>query len=190
MSTELDPIVAKFYTNGRKFPILFGRLPDGTQILGGPYSIGQVVVGAIVIFVAFQTSHMWGTGVGIIDLVLSAAIGWLATFVMTLLPKTRRNAMSLTASALSALSAPGMGRVRGVAVRWKVARRVRSRVVIDFGRSEVRPGREVVEEVPVESPVEVEGTREVAPVEAELPVLRSGRAVSGVERLLGQAGAR
>ena len=60
--------VARFYTRSRRFPKFIGRLHDGTKIPGGPYTLTQGVVLAIVLVVALMTQSVWGTGSPIVDI--------------------------------------------------------------------------------------------------------------------------
>jgi hypothetical protein len=57
--TEAPVEVVKWYTHVRKFPALIGRTSDGTRIPGGPYTPTQLVVGAVLAWVASQTSWAW-----------------------------------------------------------------------------------------------------------------------------------
>lgn len=50
---------AKWFTSARKFPQLIGRTPDGTQLWGGPYTITQLVVGAMVAVLLWLTPGLW-----------------------------------------------------------------------------------------------------------------------------------
>ena len=50
--------VARFYTRSRRFPKFIGRLHDGTKIPGGPYTLTQGVVLAIVLVGAVSYTHL------------------------------------------------------------------------------------------------------------------------------------
>jgi|LSQX01.1.fsa_nt_gb hypothetical protein len=50
---------AKWFTGARKFPQLIGRTPDGGKLLGGPYTITQVVIAVVGIVVLANTTWLW-----------------------------------------------------------------------------------------------------------------------------------
>ncbi|MBA3019633.1 hypothetical protein [Propionicimonas sp.] len=50
---------AKWFTGARKFPQLVGRTPDGGKIWGGPYTITQVAVFVVGLFVLWNTAWLW-----------------------------------------------------------------------------------------------------------------------------------
>jgi len=60
--------VARFYTRSRKFPRLIGRLHDGTKIPGGPYTVTQAIVAAVVLALGLVTRGLWGTGTILVDI--------------------------------------------------------------------------------------------------------------------------
>lgn len=85
----------KWYTRARKFPQLIGRTPDGSRIIGGPYTYMQVAAGAMSAVVLSQTTWLWaGT-----NLILNAGIflGCVAAvvFLTGKLPQTMRNPLTM-----------------------------------------------------------------------------------------------
>lgn len=85
----------KWYTRARKFPQLIGRTPDGSRIIGGPYTYMQVATGALSAVVLSQTTWLWaGT-----NLILNAGIflGCAASvvFLTGKLPQTMRNPLTM-----------------------------------------------------------------------------------------------
>lgn len=181
--------VAKFYTRARRFPKLIGKLHDGTRIPGGPYTLTQVIIGGLFLFVAMQTRSFWTWGSLIIDLPLVLATTWGVAWLSGLIPQTNRNILSVSASGLAAFSSPLNGRFKGKPVRFKQPRRPHSRVVLDLGEyaaevseTTTAPALDIPQEKPPTGVLELE---ETIP-----PSTKHPRAVSGVERLLGQVGVR
>ena len=109
--------VARFYTRSRRFPKFIGRLHDGTKIPGGPYTLTQGVVLAIVLVVALMTQSVWGTGSPIVDIPVAAFVSWGAAWGAGRIPATRRNLLSIITSGMSAMTRPAAGRYRGVTMR-------------------------------------------------------------------------
>ena len=79
--------IAKFYTKARRFPRLVGKLPDGTQIPFGPFTLTQVVGGAIALFIAAQTIEIWGTGSILTNATVLVMVAVATVFLLGLLPK-------------------------------------------------------------------------------------------------------
>lgn len=52
--------VVRWYTAARRFPLLISKTPQGERIPGGPYTIYQLVLGALTIVVGFLTWNLWG----------------------------------------------------------------------------------------------------------------------------------
>lgn len=181
--------VAKFYTRARRFPKLIGKLHDGTRIPGGPYTLTQVIIGGLFLFVAMQTRPLWTWGSLIIDLPLVLATTWGVAWVFGLIPQTNRNILSVAASGLAAFSSPLNGRFKGRPVRFRQPHRPHSRVVLDLGEY----AAEASETTTVPEP-DAPQEKPLAPVleldETDPSSTTHPRAVSGVERLLGQVGVR
>ena len=108
--------VARFYTRSRRFPKFIGRLHDGTKIPGGPYTLTQGVVMAIVLVVALMTQSVWGTGSPIVDIPVAAFVSWGAAWGAGRIPATRRNLLSIITSGMSAMTRPAAGREPGVTI--------------------------------------------------------------------------
>ena len=109
--------VARFYTRSRRFPKFIGRLHDGTKIPGGPYTLTQGVVLAIVLVGALLTQRMWGTGSPLVDFPLALAVSWAAAWGAGRIPATRRNLLSVIAGGLSAMTKPATGRYLGTTMK-------------------------------------------------------------------------
>lgn len=106
--------VGRFYTAARKFKQLIGVLPDGTQIIGGPYTITQFVVALVVGGVLLLTRYLglWGGNL-IADglFIVIAAVG--AGFLVGKLPVARRSLIHAATSALDLLMVESTGYWRG-----------------------------------------------------------------------------
>lgn len=50
---------ARWYTAARRISQLIGRTPGGSKIWGGPYTILQVVVFAVTLFILWNTTGLW-----------------------------------------------------------------------------------------------------------------------------------
>ncbi len=177
--------VARFYTRSRRFRKLLGRLPDGTKLIGGPYTITQGLVLAVVLIVASVTQSAWGTGTPLIDFPLAGAIAWVAAWGAGRLPMTRRNLFSVLTGGLTAMTRSSAGRYRGSALRIRPPHRASGKSFIATGTN--RP----VAPAPAE-PVVVETAPTPAPVAPQpakaLPAAVSARpALSGVTAMLLQA---
>lgn len=168
--------IARFYTRSRKFPRLIGRLHDGTKIPGGPYTITQGVVFAILLTLGLATRGLWGTGSILIDLPLTGVVAWGGAWGAGRLPATRRNAASLLLGALGAMTRTGAGRY--------LDRTVRLRPPHKAGGFTAVTGRSGPTSAP-HSPPAVPATP--APPRPAAPAAPRQMAVSGVERLLAQA---
>lgn len=109
--------VARFFTRSRRFRKFLGRLPDGTKLWGGPYTIVQGLVLAVVLIVACVTQSLWGTGNVLIDFPLAGAFSWAAAWGAGRIPMTRRNLFSVITGGLTAILRTSAGRYRGTPLR-------------------------------------------------------------------------
>lgn len=178
--------VARFYTRSRRFPKFIGRLHDGTKIPGGPYTLTQGVVLAIVLVVALMTQSVWGTGSPIVDIPVAAFVSWGAAWGAGRIPATRRNLLSIITSGMSAMTRPAAGRYRGVTMRVRPPHFAGGGTTIaePVGVTLARPGSENTAPAP-EAPVVAQPV--LQPRSTPLPAHAPAHAVSGVERLLQQA---
>lgn len=184
--------IARFYTRSRRFPKMIGRMTDGSRIIGGPYTMTQVCIGGGVLMILLMTRTVWTTGVMLLDLVIVGGLAWGVTWLVGLIPITRRNLLSVLLSAVSAMFKPVAGTYKGRVPHLGNAHRVAGR--IEQISLDSAPEAEEQSPPPVQQP-----ERELPPVSAPiaaqpdkaLPVLvgaAHGRAsLSAVERLLQQA---
>lgn len=178
--------VARFFTRSRRFRKFLGRLPDGTKIIGGPYTITQGLVLAVVLIVACITQGLWGTGTPFVDFPLAGAFAWAAAWGAGRIPMTRRNLFSVITGGLTAMFRSSAGSYRGAPLRIRPPHQAKGKSYI--GKTSSRPV----------APAPVEPDREPAPVRAPasvatatprpLPAAVSSRpALSGVTAMLLQA---
>ncbi|SEF14897.1 hypothetical protein [Jiangella alba] len=193
---ELETV--KYYTRARKFPQLLGRMPDGTKIPGGPYTVQQLIAAILIIVIGGLTIDTWGVfGVfGNIALLFGTAFG--AVFLIGRLPMNGRNPLYALLGLYRVLNAPASGRYQGKQVRFRRPRRVRSRTNVYLGPlpgtdpwSGLEPGVAVAagRELPDGLRRRLDRTPEPAPEPLDDPLAavdpaHPGAPLSGVQALL------
>lgn len=111
--------VARFYTRSRKFPRLIGRLHDGTKIPGGPYTVTQGIVAAVLLALGLVTRGLWGTGTILVDIPIVLLVAWGGAWGAGRLPTTRRNVASILLGAFGAVFSPAAGKYQEQTVRLR-----------------------------------------------------------------------
>lgn len=111
--------VARFYTRSRKFPRLIGRLHDGTKIPGGPYTVTQGIVAAVLLALGLVTRGLWGTGTILVDIPIVLLVAWGGAWGAGRLPATRRNVASILLGAFGAVFSPAAGKYQEQTVRLR-----------------------------------------------------------------------
>lgn len=111
------PDVAKFYTSARRFPILFGKLPNGGRVWGGPYTLVQVGVGTGAIALCWFIRPAWSTGSIITDLVITITTGAAALWLSGKIPASRRQLGNIALDVAIGASASRTGTYQGRPVR-------------------------------------------------------------------------
>lgn len=202
MSEQHTPNVARFYTAARRIPVLIGKI-NGARIPGGPYTLTQIVVGGIVLWIGYKTAGLWGAGLyPLVRMTVLAGVAFGSTWATGKIPSTRRRLMDLASDFGTALSLPDLGTYQGRRISIARPHRVDGTVLM-----QLEPGVQIVTAavvtapaavaeptapaVALPAPAAVEAETEAAPpTEAELPSnvipLRRSYA-TGVERLLEQA---
>lgn len=121
--------VARFFTKARRIPILIGRTHDGTKIPGGPYTLGQVITGLVLLFALWKTADLWAQFGLAGNVVIFVAVFGGAVFGVGKLPRTGRNPIFWVADFLSlATRAPG-GSINGRPVRVARPHQLRHKIV-------------------------------------------------------------
>ncbi|MBB5787190.1 hypothetical protein [Jiangella mangrovi] len=134
MAEDPDDLeTVKYYTRARKFPQLLGRMPDGTKIPGGPYTVQQLIAAIVIIVVGGLTIDTWGVfGVfGNVALLFGTAFG--AVFLIGRLPMNGRNPLFALLGLYRVLNAPSSGKYQGRAVKFRRPRRIRHRTNVFLG---------------------------------------------------------
>lgn len=123
----------KYYTRARKFPQLLGRMPDGTKIPGGPYTVQQLIVAITIIVVGGMSIDMWGVfgTFGNIAVLFGATFG--AVFLIGRLPMNGRNPFFALVGLFRAMGAPATGRYRGRPIRLRRPRTLTHRTNVYLG---------------------------------------------------------
>ncbi len=109
--------IARFYTRSRRFPKMIGRMTDGSRIPGGPYTLTQVGFGGVALLVLLVTRTQWSTGVVLLDLALTVGVAWGVTWLVGLIPMTRRNLFMAFMDAVAAMFKPHGGRYQERTIR-------------------------------------------------------------------------
>lgn len=186
--TKAKPEVVKWFTRARKFPTLIGRTPDGTKIIGGPYTTTQFIGLGIWLVIAVKTFHLWArfglAGNVIVFVAISAGL------VIGLGKIGSRNPLLFAAGAWGVATAPSVGRVAGSTVQIRRPRRIRHRIVLGYepgdtvaaGPDAPPPAADTSTSVPY-PPTRPPNSREVpAPATAEVEAPR--HVLTGVQALL------
>lgn len=172
--------VGKFFTRSRKIPVLIGRLMDGSKIWGGPYTILQVVIGAVTIFLMWQTNNqgLWGLGNIIIDMPLCLGVGWGAAWASGRIPSTRRNLLNAALSTSAGFVQSRAGIYKGKPLRVKHAAKSRPKKYHQVEESYQPPQPSPQPGVPSQPPI----TRADTPSHRQVPAARTS-----LEAILAQA---
>jgi hypothetical protein len=206
MSEQHTPNVARFYTAARRIPVLIGKI-NGARIPGGPYTLTQIVVGGIVLWIGYKTTGIWGASLyPLVRMTVLAGVAFGSTWATGKIPSTRRRLMDLASDFGTALSLPDLGTYQGRRISIARPHRVDGTVLmqlepgVQVATAAVAAAPAAVAEptapaaavpVPAIAAVEAAVEADAAPAtEAELPSnvipLRRSYA-TGVERLLEQA---
>ena len=104
----------RFYSSIRRIPTTLHRLPDGTRLWGGPYTLVQGAGAAAVLALLWSFRGVWGTQTLIVDVVIS--LGWAAAAVWALryAPDNIHELIMLFTGAINAWSKPKNGQYEGV----------------------------------------------------------------------------
>ena len=188
-----EPQIARFYTRSRKFPRLIGRFRDGTKIPGGPYTLTQGVVAAILLALGLATRGLWGLGSIFIDVPVVLLAAWGGAWGAGHLPPTRRNVASVLFGALGAAFSPAAGKYKEQQVRLSPPHFAGGTATISFGQAPIvttPPQAAVTPTAAHHTPAStlVDETPTLAVDELVSAGHAPSRApVTGVERLLAQA---
>lgn len=115
----------RFYTEGRRQPVLVGKDASGKRIPGGPYIVWQGA-GLLLAPILWATQDLWGRGWGPLPRVLTiACLCALAFWLIGRVPFGRRNPLWLAKAVGGALwSAPKVLQVGGRALSVEAPKKV------------------------------------------------------------------
>lgn len=184
--------VARFYTRSRKFPRLIGRLHDGTKIPGGPYTVTQGIVAAVLLALGLVTRGLWGTGTILVDIPIVLLVAWGGAWGAGRLPATRRNVASILLGAFGAVFSPAAGKYQEQTVRLRPPHFAGGTTTISgtaAASTTTRPQTTGTPAPVVPTPA-IAAVEETPAAAAELVSAGTASArtpVTGVERLLAQA---
>lgn len=124
--------VMRIYTRALKVPVLIGRVPGGGSIPLGPYTLPQLVGGAVTLVGGALTLDTWGPlgTAGNLALLLLAAIG--VTVVLGRIKTGSRNPVIAAIAAAGTITSPTWGRLAGRPVRARRPTRVTHRLLLDL----------------------------------------------------------
>ncbi|ODU06747.1 MAG: hypothetical protein ABS81_03800 [Pseudonocardia sp. SCN 72-86] len=182
--------VARFYTRSRKFPRLIGRLHDGTKIPGGPYTVTQGIVAAVLLALGLVTRGLWGTGTILVDIPIVLLVAWGGAWGAGRLPATRRNVASIVLGAFGAVFSPAAGKYQEQTVKLRPPHFAGGTTTISVAAAPVTTPTTTVTSEPAVPTVAIATVEETPAPTAELVPAGATSArtpVTGVERLLAQA---
>lgn len=106
--------VGKFYTSSRKIQELIGKLPDGSYIWGGPYTVPQAVCGLLAFMLLFVTRKigLWGWN-WLSDTIVIVAFSLGVVYLVGFIPAPKRSILGLLTGFVKVLFAPVTGMWRG-----------------------------------------------------------------------------
>lgn len=182
--------IARFYTRSRRFPKMIGRMNDGSRIPGGPYTLTQVGVGGAVLLVMLVTRGLlWSTGEILLDLLVTAGIAFIVTWLVGRIPMTRRNLLFAFLDGAAAMCKPFGGKYQGQTIRLPQPHAVGGGAQVLSPRpARSAPSPAAAPPAPEGKPAPIQHPgrqrRDTAPVGAAAAVQH--RPETGVERLLAQ----
>ncbi|MER6928890.1 hypothetical protein AB0E52_09130 [Micrococcus luteus] len=100
----------RFYSSIRRIPTTLYRLPDGTRLPGGPYTLVQGVAGAATIAVLWAIRGAWSTGTLLIDAVAVLAAGMGVIMLTRFAPDNIHELVMVVTGAFKAAAKPSAGR--------------------------------------------------------------------------------
>lgn len=113
-----EPERIRFYTSARSIPYFLGKVGDFV-LPGGPYSLTQGVVGAVVLFVCLWTKKYWSTGNEIIDFIISGVLAAGACYLSGRINFKNVNPISICAGLWEFFGSPVAGSRADEKVRIK-----------------------------------------------------------------------
>lgn len=189
MSEEIRPgQVGKFYTSSRKIQELVGKLPDGSYIWGGPYTVPQAVSGLLAFMLLFFTRRLglWGWN-WLSDAIVIVAFSLGIVYLVGFIPAPKRSILGLLTGFVKVLFAPVTGVWRGRPA-GEQTRRVRKiqRVRNNEIKTQARAARKSAKAIPAAKTATAARAwqQKVAPIAA--PTSSPAQISCGLDRLLAE----
>lgn len=170
-----DYEVVKFYRT-TKYPLMIGRLPDGTKIFGGPYTAAQGIAGAAMIILVLSTWGLWANFGFFGNIIVAATAVVVPVYLAGMIRTRNRNPATLFLGVLNALGSPNTGKLGDRAFKFRKPHHVRGNVILDYTPSSTTPPAPKAERAQA-APVAVTHS-------AAAP--RQQRAVTAIERLMAE----
>lgn len=192
---------ARWYTSARRFPQLIGRTPDGSKLAGGPYTILQLVVGGVVLFVLWNTTWLWARGGLFVNIAIGGGLLFGSVWLTGRLPYNLRNPLVVVGGWVHALER-ATGRAADVRLP-RACRPVGGQVLMlipptttitaaapvdDVCTPTVEPAGDAAAEGAPVTGASRPTPPPVVPDPGPVGALVGGPALSGVQRLLASAG--
>ncbi|MFE7948212.1 hypothetical protein [Streptomyces sp. NPDC057426] len=116
-AAEDEVLVGRCYTKARRHPLMIGKWPGGRRpIWGGPYTVPQVIVIAVVFAVLMLTRGVWAH-FGLVNFVIAIGVPYVLSLVVRHVHIDGRNPLLVAMSAAGAAVAPAGGRLGGRPVK-------------------------------------------------------------------------
>lgn len=195
---------ARWYTAARRFPQLIGRTPDGSKLPGGPYTILQLVVGAVVLFVLWNTTGLWARGGLFVNIAIGGGLLCGSVWLSGRLPYNLRNPLVVVGGWWHAIERAGGTAGRAADVRLRKPRHPANGQVLMLIPDDTPAPSRAADEIRTEAhepALDVPAVSESASVDPVIAPHRGegsrpstsdsspiGPALSGVQRLLASAG--
>lgn len=180
--------IARFYTRSRRFPKMIGRMTDGSRIPGGPYTLTQVGFGGVALMGLLVTRTLWSTGATLLDLAITVGVAWGVTWLVGLIPMTRRNLVLAFVGAVAAMFKPHGGRYQDRPIKLARPHRTIGATRMPAPvREQSAPSDTPAADEQFSTQIERPTAPQPAPVVAAAVKPSTHTALTGVERLLQQA---
>lgn len=195
MSQTEEYEIVRFYRTS-KYPLMMGRLPDGTKIFGGPYTAAQGITGAATIMGALFTWGLWANFGLFGNIIMLAASVIIPVYLAGMIRTKNRNPIMLAAGAIGAWNAPSGGKLANAPLKFRKPHHVTGSAPLSDQPSEAH---RYPDEQPV--PVSAQKPRQEAAAPQSADSAGGGgstrpetappaRAVTAIERLMSQSAAQ
>ena len=173
--------IVRFYRIN-KYPLMMGRLPDGSKIFGGPYTAAQGITGAVMIILVLSTWGLWAN-YGLFGNIIFAGLAVLVPVYLAGMIRTKnRNPITVFLGAVSAWNAPAGGKIGNDKFTFRKPHQAAGAVLSD-GLGQPKPEKSGPQAAPAPQPVISLPAPEPAPALAP----SDRRPVTALDRLMAQS---